>query len=848
VQKNFMLFIVLSIAIMIGWQAFLTWLRPPGELQIVAAQGVQIKGVLLVLTTGGQPAGKVELEKSLVTKIQPGKFDLALEGDNGELELSPASVTIEHGKSAEVSLRKRAVVAKPAPKEKEKEKEAPAEEKIVRKPPEPEVKADETPPAAKVAAAPKLPRRWVTLGSIDDDSPYRMLVTFDSRGAAVERVELNSPRYYDLEDRAGYLGHLAATDAPPLAGAVVNAVGPGTPADLAGVRVGDVIVEIADEKIETAAAITEVLSRTRPGQKVGLAIKRDGKPLTLTADLTRPPQHVVRPEIENSRLRNRYLKKDQLTGGDDPLSFLLTLRRVGDNKLKEDQRELEGVDLLDGNWEVVPPDANEPDAVAFRRVVAPLGLEIVKRYRLARRALEEDADAPIRAAYHLTLSVEVKNVATEAKVVSYQFDGPTGLPTEGWWYTRSGIRDYAVGLAGQSSVTHKPKTCLAITNAPPEDTEGIRMDDENPQPVAYVGVDAPYFVAAIKPTQPEHVAGTRWLIAGKPNKERPNLTNVSCRLASRRDPIKPGATRTEEYLLFLGPKETDLLRTYGLDPYHEYGSWAWPPIWNFIAKPLQWILHTFYALVRNYGIAIVMLTVVVRLGMFPLSRKQVQGAMKMQQLQPEIQKINETHKNNFEARNRAMSELFRKHNYHPLSGCLPMFIQLPIFIGLYWSLAMDVELRGEALIPGLRWCSNLAAPDMLLNWSGWMPKVIQDGWFFIPAMGPYLNILPIFTIVLFVVQQKVLSPPPTNEQMAMQMRIMTWMMVVMGLLFYTVASGLCLYFIASSLWGLAERKLMPKRTAAVAGTSGAAPAAPARPSTNGAAAAAAARRRKKHRK
>jgi YidC/Oxa1 family membrane protein insertase len=316
---------------------------------------------------------------------------------------------------------------------------------------------------------------------------------------------------------------------------------------------------------------------------------------------------------------------------------------------------------------------------------------------------------------------------------------------------------------------------------------------------------------------------------------------------SRADTIKPGATSTEEYVLFLGPKETELLRTYGLEQYHEYGSWAWPPIWNFIAKPLQWILHTFYAIVRNYGIAIVMLTVVVRLGMFPLSRKQVQGAMKMQALQPEIQKINETYKSNFEARNRAMAELFRKHNYHPLSGCLPMFIQLPIFIGLYWSLAMDVELRGEPLIPGINWCSNLAAPDMLLDWSGWMPNFIQNGWFFLPAMGPYLNILPIFTIVLFVVQQKLLSPPPTNEQMAMQMKIMTWMMVVMGLLFYTVASGLCLYFIASSLWGLAERKFMPKKPLA-AGAAATTPAAPVRPSTNGSSAAAAAKRKKKHRR
>jgi YidC/Oxa1 family membrane protein insertase len=833
-----MLFIVLSIAIMIGWQALLSWLRPPGQL-VVDPRGLDVKGVALVITTGERELGRLQLEKGLSTNIQPGKFDLALSGDNGELEISPETVTIARGETAKVELKKRVAREKGIAKGK-------AGDTKLRRPPEP---ADEveTTPVAK-AAAPAIPRKWVTLGSGDPKMPYRMLVTFDSRGAAVERIELNSERYRDLEDRSGYLGHLGATNGAGTPGALVNVVGPGTPAALAKLRAGDVIVELAGEMVANAEGLTEVLSRTRPRQTVELVVIRDGKRETLNAVLTEPPLHIVRPEIENSRLRNRYLKMDKLPGANDPLSFLLTLAQVGKTKLKEDQREIEGLDLLDGNWEVVPTQANNPDEVAFRRVVEPLGVEVVKRFRLARRALEEDPEATFRAAYHLTLSVEIKNISGEDRTVAFQLDGPSGMPTEGWWFTRSGIRDYAVGLKHEYGVTHSPMSCVAITQAPPEATDGIRMNDDPPQPVAYVGVDVPYFIAAIKPTKPEQVGGTRWWRAGAPNLERPNLTNVSCRLVSRATPLKAGETSNDEFVLFVGPKETDLLWIYGLNQYHEYGSWAWPPIWNFIAKPLQWILHTFYAVVRNYGIAIIMLTVVVRLGMFPLSRKQVQGAMKMQSLQPEIQKINETYKTNFEARNRAMAELFRKHNYHPLSGCLPMFIQLPIFIGLYWSLAMDIELRGASLIPGVSWCSNLAAPDMLLNWSGWMPKFIQNGWFVIPAMGPYLNVLPIFTIILFVLQQKYLTPPPTNDQMAMQMKIMTWMMVVMGLLFYTVASGLCLYFIASSLWGLAERKLMPKPAAAGAalGAGAGTPTTAVRPSTNGAAAAA--RRKKKNRK
>jgi YidC/Oxa1 family membrane protein insertase len=156
-----------------------------------------------------------------------------------------------------------------------------------------------------------------------------------------------------------------------------------------------------------------------------------------------------------------------------------------------------------------------------------------------------------------------------------------------------------------------------------------------------------------------------------------------------------------------------------------------------------------------------------------------------------------------------MQELWRKHNYNPMGGCLLALVQLPIFIGLYRALMIDVELRGAPLFgKAVRWCSNLGAPDMLYDWSGWMPAFIADpghGW-----LGPYFNVLPIITIGLFLVQQKMFMPPATDEQTAMQQKIMTYMMIFMGFLFYTVASGLCLYFIASSLWGIGEKKLLPK--------------------------------------
>jgi YidC/Oxa1 family membrane protein insertase len=166
-----------------------------------------------------------------------------------------------------------------------------------------------------------------------------------------------------------------------------------------------------------------------------------------------------------------------------------------------------------------------------------------------------------------------------------------------------------------------------------------------------------------------------------------------------------------------------------------------------------------------------------------------------------------------------------------MGGCLLVFVQLPIFMGLSRSLMVNVELRQASLLgAGVRWCSNLSAPDMFWNWKDVIPTLLsaETGW-----LGPYLNILPLLTVGLFVWQQSMFMPPATDESTAMQQKIMKFMTLAMGILYFKVASGLCLYFIASSMWGIAERKLLPKTLGPAAG----APAVAARPSapasTNG---------------
>jgi YidC/Oxa1 family membrane protein insertase len=289
------------------------------------------------------------------------------------------------------------------------------------------------------------------------------------------------------------------------------------------------------------------------------------------------------------------------------------------------------------------------------------------------------------------------------------------------------------------------------------------------------------------------------------------LANVTFRLTSEAKSLEPGQSLTHSYRFYVGPKRPVMLAQYyaANDPAYSLNDFVYYGWFGGVAQAMVGMLHIFYGWVGNYGIAIIMLTVLVRGCMFPISRGQAKSMARMQELKPEMERIKERFKGDQQKQAKAMQDLYRKHNVNPLAGCLPMLIQLPVFIGLYRGLAVDVELRQAPLFgQAIRWCSNLAAPDMFLNWTSIMPSFVTDG-IGMFVLGPYLNVLPLITIGLFLLQQKMFMPPATDDQGAMQQKIMKYMMVFMGFMFYKVPSGLCLYFIASSLWGIAERKLVP---------------------------------------
>jgi YidC/Oxa1 family membrane protein insertase len=322
---------------------------------------------------------------------------------------------------------------------------------------------------------------------------------------------------------------------------------------------------------------------------------------------------------------------------------------------------------------------------------------------------------------------------------------------------------------------------------------------------------------------------------------KPQFDDITVRVNSEKIELTPGNKVAHQFLLYHGPVKAALLGQFGgdkevpaelverythtlnlrtLTDYHSdnwFGKFS-----NFIrltdliilfTRLMHWLLNLLHY-VFGYGLSIVVLTVIVRGAMFPISRKQALFSIKMQELAPELKKIQEKYPNDPQARMQATQEFYRKHGINPLGSCWPIFLQMPIFLGLYFALQESIHFR----LAGFLWIDSLAAPDMLMYWSESIPIIsVPDhasGFLSVLYLGPYLNILPVFACIFMVIQQIQTMPPPTDEQQAMQHKMLKYMTIFFGIMFYKVAAGLCIYFIASSIWGMCERKLLPKKKTA----------------------------------
>ena len=351
-------------------------------------------------------------------------------------------------------------------------------------------------------------------------------------------------------------------------------------------------------------------------------------------------------------------------------------------------------------------------------------------------------------------------------------------------------------------------------------------------------------------TTTRKTAATSWYVPifARATCARRQLDDITIRVVSKALQLEPGKKIIHQFLLYpwsvegaawlnsaatrqsnpeLVDRYADTLHLSTMTDYRSAGPIGWfsPQImWTDIliatTRFMHWLLYWIHRVLPypNYGLTIIVLTFLVRGAMFPVSRRSALVSQRMQALAPEMKKLQEKYKDDPQAKTAAVMELYRKHGVNPFGSCLPM---VSCRCRFSWALLLPSRESIHFRLAHFLWIDNLAAPDMLFHWGDGIP-IISDpdnysgGWFSIFYLGPYFNLLPVIAAVLMILQQKMLMPPAADEQQEMQQKMMKYMAVFFGIMFYKVAAGLCIYFIVSSVWGLCERKLLPKKTAVVA--------------------------------
>jgi YidC/Oxa1 family membrane protein insertase len=250
--------------------------------------------------------------------------------------------------------------------------------------------------------------------------------------------------------------------------------------------------------------------------------------------------------------------------------------------------------------------------------------------------------------------------------------------------------------------------------------------------------------------------------------------------------VAPNQTVTITTNIFVGPRDQSVLDTAeqkikGISETVDYG-WFW-----FLARPMLWVLNGIHHIVMNYGVAIIIMTILLRLLMWPLTRKSYVNMAAMQKMQPEMQRIQKLYANDKMRLQMEMMKLYQTHKTSPMSGCLPMLIQIPIFFALYKALLVSVQMRNAHFL----WISDLA------------------------AMDPYF-ILPILMGATMWWQQRLQSPstPNTNanDAVAQTQRAMRWMPILFTIMFAWTPAGLVLYWTVSNVFGIIQMQIIKKQS------------------------------------
>lgn len=324
----------------------------------------------------------------------------------------------------------------------------------------------------------------------------------------------------------------------------------------------------------------------------------------------------------------------------------------------------------------------------------------------------------------------------------------------------------------------------------------------------WLGITDKYWMAALIPPQTETIqAEFRVTDAARYNIHE-------ARILGEARTINPGRQVTEVQHLFAGAKRNEILSAY--EKQYDLPRFIYAIDWGFLfflTRPIFLLVEFFYGWVGNFGVAILLLTLTIKLVMFPLANKSYESLSRMRKLQPAMEKIKEQHKDDPQAQQKATMELYQKEKINPLAGCLPILVQIPVFYALYKVLFVTIEMRHA---PFFGWLRDLSAPDPTNIWNlfgliPWDPSTV-------PLVGNLIGVHSGgFTLALSVLAiiygftmwlQQAMNPPAPDP---MQRRIFAWMPVIFTFIMAGFPAGLLIYWAWNNILSIAQQYVIMHR-------------------------------------
>ncbi len=330
-----------------------------------------------------------------------------------------------------------------------------------------------------------------------------------------------------------------------------------------------------------------------------------------------------------------------------------------------------------------------------------------------------------------------------------------------------------------------------FADAPFERAENANLKKVDVASNGYIGFTDKYWMTALIPEP-----GTGFTAAYKVGITGEAVYQTDVRLNALSVPA--GETASAKVYFFAGAKRGELLKEYeeklGIDRLYDAIDWGW---FYFLTKPFFWLLSNINKVVGNFGVAIILLTVLVKAVMFPLAYKSYVSMGRMKKLQPETEKIREKHKEDPQAMQRAMMALYKKEKVNPAAGCLPILLQIPVFFSLYKVLFVTIEMRHA---PFFGWIKDLSAPD---------PTSIFTGFGLFDWGPPAFLLIGIWPIIMGITMwmQMQLNPAPPDP---IQKKIFAWMPILFTFLLGSFPAGLVIYWTANNVLTIIQQATIMK--------------------------------------